>query len=139
MLCRCRLRYCRRCRQHRPCLLRGCGYRCLLRPFPFLACDFSVLAPAAGKPLRLGEAKGGGLQPAEGEIEAVVGHPGKRKHETLIVAGRSETVDDRASGVAESQQLGDLVIGFPRGVVSRFRQEPVSPFFGKKVQGGVPS
>ena len=57
------------------------------------------------------------------------------KFHRLRIAMRREEVDDRAAGIAESQQLGDFVEGFAGGVVAGVADVVVRPAAGFAMLG----
>jgi len=54
-------------------------------------------------------------------------NPRKRERDGERVAELGEAVDPGASGIAEAEQLGDLVVGFTGGVVEGAADERVGP------------
>ena len=76
----------------------------------------------------LDKAQNGGLQPAEAHVQAVALHVRKRERHGLGVAERSETVQDGAAGIAESEQLGNFVVGFASSIVAGAPQQAVRVF-----------
>ena len=83
----------------------------------------------------LGVAEDGGLNAAEGEVEARVGggfgmasfDGGEGKGNGSGVTVGSEAIDPGASGVAETEEFGDLVEGFAGGVVDGAADVAVGP------------
>src|SRR5439155_8639 len=65
------------------------------------------------------------LDAAEREVGGAVGHLRERERDRLLVARRRRALDDGPAGESESEQLGDLVEGLPRGVVARPADERV--------------
>jgi hypothetical protein len=66
----------------------------------------------------------GGLDAAEAEVERVAPRFGGREFHgsgCCGVRGGGEAVEDWSAGVAEGKELGDLVVGFASGVVTRLR------------------
>src|SRR5205085_12229175 len=69
----------------------------------------------------------GGLQSTEAEIQIAfelrrvpirVGEARRRERDGAIVTASGEPIDDRAAGVAEPQQFGDLVVRLARCIVA---------------------
>src|SRR3990172_9328215 len=65
------------------------------------------------------------LETAEAEIPAPVREPGYSDTKEIRISQPREAIEDRPSGVAETEPLRDLVVGLSRGVVSRFPQKTV--------------
>ena len=80
---------------------------------------------------------GRGLEPAEAEIEAVVLRPGHGEGEGAGIAVLPELLDDRSAGIAETQELGDLVQRLPGRVVAGPAEELVGERFVHQVEGRV--
>ncbi len=65
----------------------------------------------------LGQARGGGLQPREREVEAFAAQQGPRQGEPRAVAAFGQLFQRRAAGIGQAQGLGDLVEGLAGRVV----------------------
>ncbi len=78
-----------------------------------------------------------GLDAAEAEVEARPVEHRPREIEYARPAGRSQRGQRRSPRVAEAQELGSLVEGFPRRVVQRLPQDPVAPHTLHLDQHGV--
>ena len=76
--------------------------------------------------MRFHPAEDGGLEAAEAEIEGIALHFGEGKANRARIAERSQFVDDRAAGIAEAEEFGDLVEGFAGGVVAGLAEQAVA-------------
>ncbi|MCK7541387.1 MAG: hypothetical protein MZV63_66115 [Marinilabiliales bacterium] len=79
----------------------------------------------------------GRFEPAEAEIEAPVLRPGHGEGEGLGVAALAQLFDHRPAGIAEAEELGDLVERLPRGVVARPAEELVRKRLVHLIEGRV--
>ena len=67
----------------------------------------------------------GGFESAEAEVERVAFHAGEREFDGARIAMGRELIDDGAAGIAEAEELGDLVVGFAGCVVARFAEQAI--------------
>ncbi len=65
------------------------------------------------------------LESAETEIERIAFHAGERERHAVGIAEGRQAVDERPAGVAEAEQLGNLVESLARRIVARTAQQPV--------------
>jgi hypothetical protein len=88
------------------------------------------------------------LQPAEAEVEIPfqrgrvpvgVRQPRRRQRDRTIVPPAGQPVNDRPTRISESQQLGDLVVRFSRGIVACPAQKLVIAGTLDEIQARVPA
>ena len=70
-------------------------------------------------------------------IPIEVGHPRDRKIDRPIVAVASQLVDDGATRIAQTQQLGDLVVRLSGGIVAGPAKQVIPSRLGHLEQAGV--
>jgi len=90
--------------------------------------------PGLGDPFQ-----GGRLEPAEAEVQASVLHPGQGESELISVSPGRQPLDDRASRIAQVEELGDLVEGLARGVVPCPAQQPEAQPLFKEEERRMPA
>src|SRR3989441_131808 len=98
--------------------------------------DVSDLALAEGR-VALHVERRGRLETAEREVRGAVGHLRQRERDRLRIARLRRPLDGGPAGEPEPEQLGDLVEGLTRGVVTRLADERVRERRVCVVEGGV--
>src|SRR5688500_16969145 len=69
------------------------------------------------------------FQTAEAEVEGIAFHLGKGEPDRGRIAVGREAVDDRTAGVAETEQLSDLVEGLAGGIVAGLTKRAICEIF----------
>ena len=67
----------------------------------------------------------GGFKPGVGEIEIIFLNHAAWKFEIFSVADFSQAVDFSSPGIAQTEELGDFIIGFADGIVARLSENLV--------------
>src|SRR5688572_15065586 len=98
--------------------------------------SFLKLAPLGGfggKVMLFEPAQNGGLEPAKTEIDGIAFHLRQGESHRARIAVRRKAVDDRTPRIAKAEQLGDLIVGLTRSIVTSLTQQAIAePFFDFK-------
>ncbi len=89
--------------------------------------------------LALGPSQNGGLQSAEREIQFVALHLRQRKFHRFRISVRGQLINERPTGIAEPEQLCDLVVCFSGSIVPGLAHQAIHTRFPNFEQVGVPA